>query len=278
MGGIYLVDETARTLSFGTGFEEDTSVKAVFVEDLWSAGRHRTFLAIRLTDHETFGNETTWNAEYAFDISDRWTLNAGIGHAFRAPDATDRYGFGGNPELMPEVADEMQLGLRFYPGPRHKLSLELYKNDIDDLIEFDLVTFQLRNIGRAEIRGAQIAYEYHGDGFGLRANLVRQKADNATDGVRLLRRAEETLTVSLTRDLGKHRIGLSVLASGDREDFGGVILDSYILTNLTGQMALGDKWQLNARIENLLDKAYETAAGFRMQERSGFLELKYSWK
>ncbi len=282
VGGLYLVDETARTVSFGSGFEEDTSVKAVFVEDQWSSGRHQAFLAVRLTDHETIGNETTWNAEYAFDLNDQWTLNAGVGHAFRAPDATDRYGFGGNPALMPEVADDIQLGLRFYPGPRHKLSLELYQNDIEDLIEieFDPVTFEfeLRNISRAEIRGAQIAYEYRGDSFSLRANLVRQKADNATDGVRLLRRADESLTVSLTKDIGKHRVGLSVLASGDREDFGGVILDSYVLANLTGQIALGSNWQLNARIENLLDEKYETAAGFPMQEQSGFLELKYSWQ
>ncbi len=282
VGGVYLMDETARTVSFGSGFEEDTAVKAVFVEDQWSAERHQSFLAIRLTDHETFGQETTWNAEYAFDISDRWTLNAGVGHAFRAPDATDRYGFGGNPALMPEIADEVQLGLRFYPASRHRLSLELYQNDIEDLIEFvfDPVTFQgqVRNISRAEIRGAQITYEYRGDGFGLRTILVRQKADNATDGVRLLRRAEESLTVSLTKDIGKHKVGLSVLASGDREDFGGVNLDSYVLANLTGQMLLGSKWQLNARVENLLDEEYETAAGFPMQEQSGFLELKYSWQ
>ena len=140
------------------------------------------------------------------------------------------------------------------------------------------MTFQLRNISRAEIRGAQLAYEYSGDKFSLRTNLVRQQADNATDGVRLLRRAEESLTVSLIRNLGRHKIGLSVLASGDREDFGGVVLESYVLANLTGQIALGEKWRLNARIENLLNEEYETAAGFRMQERSGFLELKYSWQ
>ena len=278
VGGLYLVDETAKTLSFGSGFEEDTSVKAVFIEDQWSSGKHQSFLAVRLTDHETIGNETTWNAEYAFDLNDRWTVNAGIGHAFRAPDATDRYGFGGNPGLSPEVADEVQLSLRFYPGPRHNFSLEFYQNDIEDLIEFDLVTFQLRNIGRAEIRGAQIAYEYRGDSFGLRANFVHQKADNATDGVRLLRRAEDSLSVTLTRNIGIHRVGLAVLASGDREDFGGTKLESYVLTNLTGQISLGDKWRLNARVENLLDEKYETAAGFPMQERSGFLELKYSWK
>jgi len=278
VGGLYLVEETAKTLSFGSGFEEDTSVRAVFIEDQWSSGKHQSFLAVRLTDHETIGNETTWNAEYAFDLNDRWTVNAGIGHAFRAPNATDRYGFGGNPGLSPEVADEVQLGLRFYPGPQHNFSLEFYRNDIEDLIEFDLVTFQLRNIGQAEIRGAQIAYEYRGARFGLRANFVHQKANNATDGVRLLRRAEDSLSVALTRDIGIHRIGLSVLASGDREDFGGTKLENYVLMNLTGQIALGDKWRLNARIENLLDEKYETAAGFPMQERSGFLELKYSWK
>lgn len=278
VGGVYLVDETASTMSFGSGFEEDTSVTAVFIEDQWSAGRHKAFLAVRLTDHETIGNKTTWNAEYAFDLSESWTINAGVGHAFRAPDATDRYGFGGNPDLASEVADEAQFGLRFQPDVRQVVSFEFYQNDIEGLIEFDLSTFQLRNIGKAEIRGAQIDYEYHGDNFDLRANLVHQKADNATGGVRLLRRAEDSLTVTVTRDIGIHRIGLSVLANGDREDFGGTILDSYVLTNLTGQIALNDKWQLNVRLENLLDEAYETAAGFRAQERSAFVELKYAWE
>jgi len=282
VAGLYLVDETVESLSFGSGFAEDTAVKAIFIEDQWTSGRHQSFLAVRLTDHETFGNETTWNAEYAFDLTDALTLNVGAGHAFRAPDATDRYGFGGDPGLMPELADEIQLGLRFYHSPRHQVSLELYRNDIEDLIEFEFdpatFEFQARNIGRAEIRGAQVVYEYRGDGFGLQANLVKQQSDNASDGVRLLRRAEESLTVGLTRDIGKHRIGLSVLASGDREDFGGVVLGSYVLANLTGQITFGEKWRLHAKIENLLDEEYETASGFPMQERSGFLELKYSWE
>lgn len=277
-GGIYFVDETAKTVSFGSGFDEQTSVKAVFVEDQWSAGRSQTFLAVRLTDHETMGNKTTWNAEYAYDLGDRWTINAGIGHAFRAPDATDRYGFGGSPALAPEAADEIQLGLRFQPGVRQHLSFELYRNDIEDLIEFDLATFQLENIRRAEIRGAQLTYEYHGDKFGLLTSLVRQKADNATDGVRLLRRAEDSLSLTVTRDVGMHRFGLTLLASGDREDFGQTKLDSYVLMNLTGRFFLNDHWQLNARIENLWDEIYETAADFKMQERSGYLELKYSWE
>ena len=276
-GGLYAVDENASTLSFGSGFDEGTEVRAAFVQDQWSHERHKTFVALRLTNHEAFGNQTTWNAEYAFELNDNWTINAGLGHAFRAPDATDRFGFGGNPDLDPELADEAQLGLRYAPGSRHSINIEFYRTDIEDLIEFDLQIFELRNIANAEIRGAQVGYEYRGDRFVVHAEIVKQSADDAVTGNRLLRRAEETASLSYTQDIGAHRIGLAFIASGDREDFGGVTLDGYFLANLTAQFSLGQSWALHARIDNLLDTEYQTAENFRMQERGGFIELKYRW-
>jgi vitamin B12 transporter len=276
-GGLYVMDETARTLSFGSGFDEDTRVRAVFIQDQWTHDRHRAFVALRLTDHESFGNQTTYNAEYAYELSDAWTVRGGLGRAFRAPDATDRFGFGGNPDLDPELADEYQLGLSYKPGNRHSVDLELYANDIEDLIEFDFVTFTLVNIDAAEIRGAQLGYEYRGDTFTVRTEFLQQRADNKATGERLLRRAEESLTISYAQNIGDHRLGVSVLASGDREDFGGVRLAGYVITNLTGQLTLSEAWQLNARIENVFDTEYQTAANFRMPERSAFIELKYRW-
>lgn len=277
-GGVYVVDENAESLSFGSGFDEDTEVRAVFVQDQVSIGRHRAFAAVRLSDHEGFGNETTWNAEYAFDLSDDWTVSAGLGRAFRAPDATDRFGFGGNPDLQAETSSNAQLGLRYAAGNRHRFDVELYRNDLDDLIEFDLGTFMLVNVDEAEIRGAQVGYEYRGDSFTVRTEVVNQRADNKASGERLLRRAERSATLTWTQNVGEHRVGLSVLASGDREGFGGAELDGYVLVNLTGQLQLGRALSLNARIENLFDKGYETAANFRMQELSGFVELRYRWR
>ena len=278
IGGLYLVDENADSFSFGSGFNEDTSVKAVFLEDHWTADRHGVFLALRLTDHENFGNHTSWNAEYAFSFNEHWTLNAGAGHAFRAPDATDRFGFGGTPDLDPETSDEAQLGLRFRPSARHSLEFGLYRNDIEDLIEFDLSSFELRNIAQADIRGAQLAWEYEGDSYSIRTALVKQSADNGADGSRLFRRAEESMTVGLMKNIGEHRIGLSILASGDRVDVGNVPLAGYVLADLSAQFAIGDGWRLNARIENLLDTHYETAAGYRMQEQSAFVDLRFDWR
>ena len=263
-GGLFYVDENASSLSFGSGFDEDTEVRAIFIQDQWTRDRHKAFVALRLTDHETFGNHTTWNAEYAFTLNADWTLNAGLGHAFRAPDATDRFGFGGNPELDPEQADEAQLGLRYAPGNGHSVDIEFYANDVEDLIEFDPQTLTSRNLAHAEIRGVQLAYEYRGENFVVHAELTKQRAEDADSGSRLLRRADEAGSLTYTQNLGAHRVGLSLFASGDREDFGGVRLDGYVLANLTAQFSLGSTLALHARIENLLDTEYQTAANFRM--------------
>jgi vitamin B12 transporter len=91
----------------------------------------------------------------------------------------------------------------------------------------------------------------------------------------LLRRAEESLTLGYTQDIGRHKLGLSVLASGDRMDFGDVTLPGYVVASLTGQVQISAALQLNARIENLFDTDYQTAAEFQMQGRSAFIELKY---
>lgn len=275
--GVYVTDEAARALSFGSGIDEDTDTRALFLQDNIVSGRHRAFLAARYTDHETFGGELTWNAEYAFDLTERIALGAGFGHAFRAPDATDRFGFGGSPSLEPEVSDEVQVSARFRATDRQTLSLELYRNDIDDLIDFDFSDFMLKNLSSAEIRGAQLGWEYRGEAVDVGLDLVSQEADNAADGSRLLRRPERSLTLTVNRRIGEHAVGLSVLASGDREDFAET-LPGYVLVNLTGQVKLGRHWQLNARVENLLDTRYQTAAPYRMPALSGFVELKYRWQ
>lgn len=277
VGGLYVMNEKAATLSFGSGFAESTNVNALFLEDQWVLDKNRLLLAARLTDHESFGNEVTWNAEFAHRFNDVWKITSGIGHAFRAPDATDRFGFGGNPDLLPEIADEQQLGLHFQPTDKHSFELAWYRNNIHDLIDFDWAIFELRNINEAKIRGAQLTYEFSGQGFSLRADAVKQSAENAADGSRLLRRAENSVSLKLIKNIGQHRIGLSILANGDREDFGGVRMPGYALTNLTARFQIAARWTLNTRIQNVLNVDYETAAGFNMEKRSMYVDIGYRW-
>ncbi len=276
-GGLFFVDENAEALSFGSPFDEDTDVRAVFVQNQWSGQNQRVFAALRVTDYDSFGTETTWNLEYARDLRDDLTLNVGTARAFRAPDAFDRFGFGGDPDLNPEVATEWQAGLQYSPATRHEVSFDIYQNDIEDLIEFEFVNFTLVNVDEARVRGAELGYRYQGEGFTFSSSFTNQRAENRTTDTRLLRRAEQTVNVRYQQNIGQHRLGLSVLGSGHREDFGGTPLAGYVLANLSGIYQVSERIQLSARVENVLDTDYETAAGFRMQERSLFVELRTRW-
>jgi len=159
--GLQRSDENTRAQSFGTVFDEDTVVTQAFVQDQFEIGRLTSRLALGGVDHETFGSELTWNAEFgaAFGTGTRVTLSGGT--AFRAPDSTDRFGFGGNPDLDPEVSEQVELTVRQKIGDRHHLSLSAFDNRIDDLIDYvvtDFVTFdgQNENIERARIKGVEL--------------------------------------------------------------------------------------------------------------------------
>ena len=102
-GGLFAVDEDASSvLRLGISMKTP-SVRAVFMQDQLTFGRHKDFARLRLSDHENIRRQTTWNVEYAYRNQCGWTINAGLGHAFRAPDATDRFGFGGNLDLRAGV-------------------------------------------------------------------------------------------------------------------------------------------------------------------------------
>ena len=235
--------ENTDSLVFGTGFDEDTDVNMGYVQDRIDFDRHHVLLALAYTDHETFGGETTWNAEYGVDVAARTRLIFSAGTAFRAPDSTDRFGFGGNPDLDPETSLNLEIGVRQQIGVNQLVTLSAFRNDIDDLIEFvvtDPATFegQNQNIDEVRIEGVELAYQVRAADWSLRAEAIAQNPRDLTNNQQLLRRVKRSGTVSIAKAFGLHEFGLDVLMAGAREDFGGVRLAPYTLLNLYGRFAL----------------------------------------
>lgn len=283
VAGFYAAYEETSAVFFGAPLSEnpadtgvDTGVHAFYLEDHLTSGRHALALAARYTDHDDFGAATTWNAEYGLEFSPATRFTFGAGTGFRAPDSVDRYGFGGNPELGPERSRNFELGLHHALDARQRLTVSLFHNEIKELIEFvtlstDPFVAENRNVEQARIRGVEAAYELRGDLWRLRAAGIVQDAENVSDHMRLPRRARRSLTLSLGREIGRHELGLDILASGDREDFGvpaPVELGGYVLAGLTGRIALAEGWTLRARADNLFDADYETVSGFNTPGRS----------
>jgi vitamin B12 transporter len=283
-GGVLVSDENAESLSFGTGFDEDTRIANVFVQDRMDFGRQRATLAAAYTDHETFGSQVTWNIDYGFALSQAAELALTAGTGFRAPDATDRFGFGGNPDLEAEHSRSYSAELRYRVGDRHALRLGAFQNDVDDLIEFVTVSFdpffgENRNVDVARTRGIEAGYDYSGDHWSLHAEAAWQDPENRQTGDPLLRRARHNYTLSTFRQFGRFELGADLLAAGERKDFGfpePVTLDSYVLVNLTAGWRLTAAWSLRGRIENLFDEDYELADGYNTAGFGVFVSVRYA--
>ncbi|MDH4311951.1 MAG: TonB-dependent receptor [Gammaproteobacteria bacterium] len=277
--------ERASSESFGEGFKSDTDAFNVYLQDRISAGPHLAVLALGYTDHETAGTAVTWNAEYGYAFNAQRTRVYGLaGSGFRAPDATDRFGYGGNPELQPERSRNYEIGVKHALTPQQSLTLSAFHTDIDDLIDFTVVSYDPfeginRNVAEARIQGIEASWVYTGSLWQARVEAIYQDPRDLADDSRLLRRAQESLTVGLTRAFGPVLLGLDVLATGDRKDFGfpqDTTLDGYVLANLTAEWRATPSLSLIARVENLLDEDYELASTYNTPDRGLYVSMRYA--
>ncbi len=287
--GVLLQRETTRAASFDSLFDVATQVDSVYLQDrfaLDAAARHGVLLAAGYTDHSTFGGQATWNAEYHWLATDQLRLSVSAGSAFRAPDSTDRFGFGGNPMLAPERAHSVELAAAWHPGAGQELRLAAFQNHVTDLIQYvvtDFITYdgQNQNIEQARIRGIEASYAWHGDAWGLRLEGTRQSPRDLSNDAWLLRRARSSATLGVERRFGlggHHVIGLDVLASGARQDFGGQRLAPYTVAALSASFELQPHWTAQLRLENLTDERYELAYGYNTPRRSLFVATRYAFR
>jgi len=277
--------ERASSESFGEGFKSDTDAVNVYVQDRIASGPHLGVLALGYTDHETAGSAVTWNAEYGYAFNEQRTrVYALAGSGFRAPDATDRYGYGGNPDLKPESSRNYEVGVKHALTPQQLLSLSAFHTDIEDLIDFTVLSYDPfdginQNVAKARIKGIETSWVYTGSLWQARVEAIYQDPQDLSDDSRLLRRAQESLTVGLTRAFGPVLLGLDVLATGDRKDFGfpqDTTLDGYVLANLTAEWRATPSMALIARIENLLDQDYELASTYNTPGRGIYVSMRYA--
>lgn len=284
VGAMYYAED-AGSESYGTAFDARTHAVSTYLQDRIAAGAHQALLAVGYTDHQTAGSAPTWNLEYGYEFNEGHTRAYGLaGAGFRAPDATDRYGFGGNPALEPERSRNYELGLQHSLGTRHTLAVSAFQTDIEDLIEFvvtDFATFEgiNRNVAEARVRGLEASWRYAGEAWQAHLEATRQEPRNLADDSLLLRRAEESVTAAVTRAFGPVRLGLDVLWAGDRQDLGvtgPVTLGSYVLANLTAQWQATRSVALIARVENLLDEDYELVSNYNTPERGVYLAVRYA--
>ena len=226
-------------------------------------------------DRAVFDAPLLWNLDAGWRLGPRLTLLGLAGRGFRAPTVLDRFGFGGNPDLRPETSRSLELGLRWQPLAGLRTELRAFENRVDDLLSFDLGTFTLQNIERARTRGLELSSVWQHQGWRVDAGFSAQQPENLSTGQPLLRRSQRSGSLAVAWNGSRHGWHAEVVAVGERPDFGGARLGGYALLNVGGRLTLGDGFSLLARVDNLLDADYQTAAGFREPNLSGSLAIRW---
>jgi vitamin B12 transporter len=286
--GAIVYDENTNSLSYGTGYTINTHAQTYYLQDQLEMGSNRLLLATGLAHYPGFGDHQTWNAEYGYAVASGTLLTLSAGSAFRAPSATDRFGFGGTPDLLPESSRNFEVGIKSRIDEHQEVTLAAFQDAIDDLIVFVNDPTNLiyggenENVDRARIRGIEASWELHADPWSVRAEASLQEPRDLVDNSQLLRRTRHSFTLSGARTLGRGELGVDMLLAGPRADIDAVSGDpvqdgGYLLAGIRGKLNLTPAWSVSARLDNALNRHYALANGYNTAERSASIATRYSF-
>ena len=231
---------------------------------------------VRVDNNEQFGNHTTGNLA----ISGKFkpiTVIASYGTAFRAPSFNELYfPFYGNPDMKPEQSRSAELSIR---GKHKWVNWELtgFRNEIDNLVAYDSSILLANNIDEARIDGAELRFNVGLNGMAIGADYTAlDPRDVETDNI-LPRRSRQTGKLDISYSGNSGKIGLAYARHGRRYDdkANTIQLDAYAVTNIYTKLQLSGNWSIRAKIDNLMNKEYQTTDTYNQTGRTAFLSLHY---
>ena len=282
--GIQTYRENAQSLSFGSGFDEDTDTVGLYVQDQFESGANQLTAGLRYTDLSSFDGKTTGELSYGYQASKQAKLIASYATGFRAPGSTDRFGFGGNPYLVPETSQSIELSARFNPSSVHRTRISVFHNDIDNLINYvdpdgfnGALPGRNENIDKTRTRGVELAYSFRQGAYVVDAGATLQNPEDLTTNKQLARRAKEKYNLTGRYVGSDYSVSAELTYTGERPDsaYSDIILDAFTLLNLSATKSFNDRINLGLRLENITDEDYQLADGFNTPGRSAFFDIRY---
>ncbi|MDD5319581.1 MAG: TonB-dependent receptor [Methylococcales bacterium] len=279
-GADYRLDEVDSSEIFAESSRYDVGIFTELHSQLWDD--HFVNASVRWDENEAFGDYVTGNVGWRYNWNYGISLLANFGNAFKAPSFNDLYfpNFG-NPNLQPEESTSFETGL----AGNHdwgQWEIRAYHTNIDNLITptMDPVTFNFRaeNIGKAQIDGIETEISTQLMGWNGKLSMNLLSPENRETNKRLPRRAEKTLAFDLSRSFGAVDLGANVLAQGDRFDNtqNTIKVAGYVTVDLRSAYHFNKNWMLSAKLNNLLDKNYQTVDTFNSAGRNFFVSIHYN--
>lgn len=233
--------------------------------------KHTFQTSLREDLNSQYDNETTGSIGYAYQINPQWRISSSYGTAFVAPSFNylyqtfDRAALG-NPDLKPEKSKNIEASLK-YEDNSSSISLTAYQNTIKDYIIYDYISYDnrenTRNIDEAKIQGLTLAVDHFFDSIQIKGSVTTESAKNEVSDNYLPRSANLYGSVNFNYYLNDWIFGIENIGSGSRYNDAANKsvnkIEGYIITNLVTNYAFNEKFSINLRLDNALNKDYALA-------------------
>jgi vitamin B12 transporter len=246
--------------------------------------------SVRRDDNSDFRDVTTYRFTSSYLLTETTRVRASYGTGQKAPTFIELYGyfpdsFLGNPDLEPEFSRGFDLGVRqtLLDG-RGAIEIGYFNERLEDEITttFDLESGlgSVANLdGVSRRKGAELAFAAEVLS-GLDTALSYTYTDSRQpDHSREIRRPRHMAAANVDYRWFRDRAGLNLNLSytGSQRDTvflppsylpETVVLDDYVLVNLTGSFAVSERFEIYLRAENLFDEDYVNVVGYGTPGRS----------
>ena len=242
----------------------------------------------RLIDHDKFSTHTTYNFNWARDLSSSLRINGSYGSATNLPDhySNNLNIVAGKTALKPERSKNIEVGLSGDYGWGN-FGVKLYKSKVNDAFGYvyaaGAVLAHYENVGIINMKGAELSIGTDLLGWDLNSTLDVGKAiqsAGADAGLRKARRPNRSISLNLSKTSGKWKRNINWIAKSrtqDKADHSNGENGGYGLLNLRTSYDFTEDLTVYLNRNNALDKNYEMAKGYKTLGKTSTLGLTYTF-
>tara|TARA_E500000331_G_scaffold252078_1_gene242397 strand:+ start:443 stop:2245 length:1803 start_codon:yes stop_codon:yes gene_type:complete len=262
---------------------EDYKETALVSEIIYALGNSSDIsLAARQTSSKNYGDDTTFRIasinRHQNELTSRLVLSSG----FRAPSLYELFdSFYGNSTFIPETSLNAEIGLVKKITEATNLSMTIFNNTVDNLIEFNNDTFIYeQNNGSTKTNGLELSSNLKvSDTVTVNADYTFTTSE--TGNVKAVRVPKHDLVLAIEKQFNDKFSGLASLrVARDIEDTvwpSNIQMPNYEILDISLTYDINDKSSVYLQVQNLVDEKYETIKGYNTGGRQVFAGIRASF-
>jgi len=247
-------------------------------------GANELSVGARIIDHDKFSSHTTYNFNWARDLTANLRINGSYGTATNLPNhyANNANVKAGKTALKPELSQNMELGLNS-SNDWGNVELKVYKSKLKDAFKYNGTNWPLdyyENDGVVNIQGVELVLGTELMGWDLDSSLNFNKAIAKSTDLQKGRRPNRSISLNLSKSSGKWKRNINWVArswSWDKDDHSNGKIGGYGLLNLSTSYDFNENLSVYLNRNNALDKDYEMAKGYNTLGKTSTLGLTYTF-